>query len=279
MIKCILLSQINYTISTIEANKNFADELQKCLVLFLWDEKPAKIKFTTAIGEKYNGGLGLTHIESFVKSQKISWIKRILGNEKHITVQYLKQFQPEMDLNDFLNCDYDPLMLPYNIPNFYRQDFFAWFEYKSISNVKKILVLAISIWFNRNIVIANKVVWKPIWYSIGIKYISDLLDNDGNFLSCKEFEEKYAYGLPNSFLNYVSIIHAIPRAWREFNSLKVKLKKTTENKLSGKSKKIYQTFKCLYVKQPSCIQAWKIQYNIRFDLNIFYSDEMDWAWH
>ena len=57
------------------------------------------------IGEKYNGGLGLTHVESFVKSQKISWIKRILDNEKHITVQLLKQFPPEMDLNEFLNCD------------------------------------------------------------------------------------------------------------------------------------------------------------------------------
>ena len=155
-----------------------------------------------------------------------------------------------MDLKDFLNCDYDPLMLPYNIPNFYRQVLFAWFEYKSISNVQKDIP-EISIWYNRNIMIANKVVWKPIWYSRGIKYISDLLDNDGNFLSCKEFEEKY--GLPNSFLDYVSIIHAIPWGWRQ--QLKVKTEKTTQNKLSCKSKKIYQTFKCLYVKQPSCIQA------------------------
>ena len=163
VIKSILLSQINYTISSIEANKNFADVLQKCLVLFLWDEKPAKIKFTTATGAKYNGGLGLTRVESFVKSQKISWIKRILGNEKHITVQHLKRFLPEMDLNDFLNCDCDPLMLPYNIPNFYGQVHFAWFEYKSISDVKKDIP-EMSIWYNRNIMIANKVVWKPIWY-------------------------------------------------------------------------------------------------------------------
>ena len=186
----------------------------------MWDEKPAKIKFTTAIDEKYNGGLGLTHVESFVRSQKISWIKRILGNEKHITVQHLKQFLPEMDLNDFLNCDYDHLMLPHNIPNFYRQVLFAWFEYKSISNVKK-NISQISIWFNRNIMVANKVAWKPIWYSRGIKYISDLLDNDGNFLSCKEFEEKY--GLPNSFLDYVSIIH--PFHGNGGSGLKVKLKK------------------------------------------------------
>ena len=75
--------------------------------------------------------------------------------------------------------------------------------------------------------IANKVVWKPIWYSKGVKCISDLLDNDGNFLSCKEFEEKY--GLQNSFLEYVSIIHAIPREWRE--QLKSKTAKTTENNL------------------------------------------------
>ena len=70
-----------------------------------------------------------------MKSQKISWINRILGNKKHITVQLLKQFLPEIDLNDFLNSDYDPLMLPYNIPNFYSQVLFASFEYKSISKV------------------------------------------------------------------------------------------------------------------------------------------------
>ena len=96
-------------------------------------------------------------------------------------------------------------MLAYNIPHFYRQVRFAWFEYISISNVKKD-ILEISMWFNKDIMIANKVVWKPIWYFRGVKYISDLLDNDGNFLSCKEFEEKF--GLPNSFLGYVSIIHA-----------------------------------------------------------------------
>ena len=73
------------------------------------------------------------------------------------------------------------------------------------------------------------------------------------------------YGLPNSFLHYVPIIRAIPWEWRE--QLKSKTQKATETKLSGKSKKIYQTFKCLYVKQPSCIQAWNIQYNIRFDEN------------
>ena len=111
--------------------------------------------------------------------------------------------------------------------------------------------------------IASKVVWKPIWYSRGIKYINDLLDNDGNILSCKEFEEKY--GLPNSFPDYVYMIHAIPREWRE--QLKSKTEQTTENKLSCKSKQIYQTFKCLYVKPPSCIQAWHIQYNIQFDEN------------
>ena len=56
-----------------------------------------------------------------------------------------------------------------------------------------------------------------------------------------------------------------PWEWRE--QLKVKTEKTTQNKLSCKSKKIYQTFKCLYVKQPSCIQAWNIQYDIQFDEN------------
>ena len=83
------------------------------------------------------------------------------------------------------------------------------------------------------------------------KYICALLVNDGNLVSCKVFED--FYGLPNSFLEYVSIIHAISWEWRA--QFKSKTEKTTENNLSGKFKKIYQTFKCLHGKQPSCIQA------------------------
>ena len=61
------------------------------------------------------------------------------------------------------------------------------------------------------------------------------------------------------------VLWVIPWECRE--QLKSKTEKTTENNLSGRSKKIYQTFKCLHVKQPSCIQAWNRQYNIRFDGN------------
>ena len=74
---------------------------------------------------------------------------------------------------------------------------------------------------------------------------------------------KRSLGYPTLFSGmYLSFTQ---REWRE--QLKSKTEKTTENNLSAKSKKLYQTFKCLYVKQPSCIQAWNIQYNIQFDEN------------
>ena len=68
--------------------------------------------------------------------------------------------------------------------------------------------------------------------------------------------------------NFIKVAHNVLSNSRYVKwYVKGKLKKTNENNLSGKSKKIYQTFKCLYVKQPSCIQAWNIQYNIRFHEN------------
>ena len=56
-------------------------------------------------------------------------------------------------------------------------------------------------------------VWRPTWYSSGVKYISDLLDSNGKFLSYEDFENQYM--LSNSFLDYISLIHVIPRHWRE----------------------------------------------------------------
>ena len=70
VIKSKLLAMLNYTISPVESPKEFVDEVQKLLNEFLWDNKTAKIKFTSALAEKQHGGIGLTHVESYEKAQK-----------------------------------------------------------------------------------------------------------------------------------------------------------------------------------------------------------------
>ena len=87
VIKSKLLAMLNYTISTVESPKEFVDEVQKLLNEFLWDNKTAKIKFTSAMAEKQYGGIGLTHVESYVKAQKLSWVNKLQSNSFHFTVK------------------------------------------------------------------------------------------------------------------------------------------------------------------------------------------------
>ena len=69
-----------------------------------------------------------------------------------------------------------------------------------------------TIWYNKNIKIANKSVFFKQWHSCGIFYINDLIKDDGTFLSLQEFNE--AYNLNVNFLNHLRIQNAIPNEWR-----------------------------------------------------------------
>lgn len=51
----------------------------------------------------------------------------------------------------------------------------------------------------------------------GIYFINDIIDENGDILSCKDCNEKYNTAI-NPF-HYMSLIHAIPKTWK--NTLKV----------------------------------------------------------
>ena len=170
VIKSIFLAQLNYTISTIECDKPFVDEVQKILTNFLWNNKPPRVKFTAVINSTRKGGLGLTHFESYVKVQKARWIDRLLKNPNHIIIKLLKPFIPKIHFSDYIKCNYDPSCLPLDIPNFYRQVFFAWFELKDLDTIEQ--KASSLLWFNRDIKINGKMMWKSKWYEKGIKYIT-----------------------------------------------------------------------------------------------------------
>ena len=70
VIKSLVLSKLNYVISTNETPKSFVDEVQLLINEFMWNNKPPCIKFKTVIANHAQGGINLTHVESYVKAQK-----------------------------------------------------------------------------------------------------------------------------------------------------------------------------------------------------------------
>ena len=70
--------------------------IEKIMYNFLWDGKLEKIKKETLTGDYKNGGLKMIDIDIFIKSLKVSWIKRTVNSEEKeiLNKMYLHTLQP-----------------------------------------------------------------------------------------------------------------------------------------------------------------------------------------
>ena len=106
------------------------------MIFFVWDDKPPKIKFLTAIGNNECGGINLTHFESFVNAEKASLIKWLSDNELPSS-QYIREYLPTMDFNDLMLCSLYPDDLSQEIPLFYRQMLYSCLKLRNLHKVPK----------------------------------------------------------------------------------------------------------------------------------------------
>ena len=73
-------------------------------------------------------------MDSLVKSQKAAWIKRIIINPDAPWLQLLHQCIPPMHITDLLKCSVNPDDLSGDIPGFYGQVLYAWYQLRQEPN-------------------------------------------------------------------------------------------------------------------------------------------------
>jgi hypothetical protein len=122
------------------------------------------------------------------------------------------------------------------------------------------------LWFNSDITIDGSPFFFPKWYEKGILYVRDLLDQNGNFLSSDDLNNKF--GLESNFLNILQLRQSIPLVWRgllnvanfvtfeDINGLFIDGHFRTLSQLEGRH--IYWTlFDQLKYEDPRCIKKWE----------------------
>ena len=67
-------------LSVMEIPRNFAAEVNKIVLDFIWKQKPAKIKRTILFKTKSDGGLGMKDFGLFNKALKLTWVKRLCSS-------------------------------------------------------------------------------------------------------------------------------------------------------------------------------------------------------
>ena len=91
VVKTFALSKHIFICSVLDTPENFADKVNKVFFHLIWNHEPAKIRKTTLIKNKKEGGLNMKDFCLFDKVLKLTWVKRfcsemtLLGNIFQLT--------------------------------------------------------------------------------------------------------------------------------------------------------------------------------------------------
>ena len=228
---------------------------------FLWNNKPAKIKFSVLINELEDGGRKLFDPISFCESLEISWVKRIFEKGTSCIWNSLAQKQFEsVGGNLIWQCNFnDKDNLLKKITSSFLSDLLvAWAHFKTQyhEGTSPFLNGEEVIWNNSGIKINGKSVFYKHWYRHGIYKVYHIMDGQKNFLSFSAFQNKYPMLTPN-FLEYMGLISAMKKS-------KLLLKNSEKNALSfilkqeKVCKNVHPFIKKPFTEHPSkCIEKWQ----------------------
>ena len=93
IIKTLLLPKVVYISSLLPTPEHIVKELNYLIYNFLWKGKD-KVTRVSAINNYEGGGLKMVDIESMIKSLRLSWLKRIFGDNSGVWKSYL-EYLPE----------------------------------------------------------------------------------------------------------------------------------------------------------------------------------------
>ena len=222
VLKSLILPTLNHLFSSLPNPKiSTIQMLQKKIFAFIWRAKPDKIKRSLIVKNYKQGGLKVPDILETIKSQKISWIRRLFTtNSKFNTI--LQIFSKKLNPVEMGSVYLKKHVIPKIKNIFWRDVFDAWADLQERYDCNKLDFSKQYIWANNNIKIGGNPVLYENYLRSNVKYISDLLKEDNSFLSFAELQK--IYGVETNFLEYAGIVSSIKRYSNEVNILLVKHK-------------------------------------------------------
>ena len=232
IVKTLAISKLVYNTSVLAVPSNICKQARDICFKFVWKFKPDKIKRHSLIAPFDKGGLNMVDFVLMDKSLKAAWVKRLCeaGDSKWCATFSSFTSHHGGTLLFESNFDINDLNLAPEFPSFYKEILVAWQEIHSTEPSSVDEYENEIIWNNRFIKIGGKSVFFPSWHRKGVVKIKDLLSEDRKFLSRIAFEEKY--GLRVNFLQYHSLLAAIPSIWKRSLPDPPQTNEVTKNNIS-----------------------------------------------
>ena len=236
IIKTLLLPKFTYQFHSNYVPEKVIKEINSLFFNFLWEGKGEKIKRNTLIGSKYEGGLGMIDIRSYIKAIKTKWIQKLLSEisyaswtviPRYFFNQYGENFLVfYMNIDSFKNL---PPMKP-KLPAFYLDLVKTWIEFThgSIKKPKHFYEIRKQLLWG-NYMLKNtsgKLIIFQHWIKSGILFVNDVLSQNGSV------DEGIIYRKLKDKKNWIAetklLKMAIPNEWKR--QLKLQESKNTKVK-------------------------------------------------
>ena len=209
VIKSLLLPKLTHLLIALpNPDRETLNNINGIFFDFLWNGR-AKIKQPVVVKQYFEGGLKMINLMAFAQALKITWLRRILQNESkwHLLI---KKF---VVIENILCCgsEYTESVLR-NLKNYFWKDVF-----KALSNLQHQLNVdwdksspyQTPIFYNTNLLVGGTSFFYKSWLDKGICYIRDLMDNQGNFLDLKAFNQSTS--INTNFLQYQGVIECLKK--------------------------------------------------------------------
>ena len=146
----------------------------------------------------------MINLNAFVNALKSTWIRRLLLNESKW--QELIKIHINLEMLTTCNVEYIQDILSTLNNQFWKDVLKSFLDINYETEIGEEQILKSPLFYNRNIKIDRKYVFYKTWYDKGIRFVNDLVNQNGSFYS---YQEVGIGGSPLNILKYQGFIDSL----------------------------------------------------------------------
>lgn len=205
VIKTLMIPAFNHLfISLPNPDQAIINHINNILFTFLWNSK-IKIRSSVIVKEYCDGGLKMVNLKVFIDALKSTWLRRILVNN----CKWQAIVKTYVDLNKLTGCHikYIEEKMKDMKNQFWKDVFQTLISLNEKTDITEESLLKCPIFYNNNIQVGGKAIYYNTWYNKGVRYLTDLVNDNGELYSQEEFSN--ITGIQTNYLQYYGTIQAI----------------------------------------------------------------------
>lgn len=274
VVKSLLLSKFTHLFTSLpKPSTQWIRQFEKTLYNFIWGNKIDKISRKTLQLNYEKGGCRMTNVEIFIKSLKLTWIRRLLTTNS----SWISIFSEITGCHTYKLCQFGPEYCRQRAKatrnNFWKETLFYLCDFLETIETDNINIMLEPLWYNNKVKIQNKYVFCKALYEKGFHIVHDLFDTQGEFISYERITNEYPVKIP--FTTYEGLKRAIICAWpnvKQFShQVIIKPYQPESIKILCLCKKgarnIYDHLMVKSNHKPICENKWAFNLNLPLDFN------------